>query len=207
MAGIGNKRIYRIKSEKDIVINTRNAVFTEEALALTQGVEVINDKEVEVTRVESFCLDGEDKEIQIQGNPVGDEVTIADIKGDVKKFTPDEDGKIDLTNEEDILSLDNIEVIYKEIVVGNSIEFDAEKFSKNVKLEMRTIAYDMNTSEVYSDIYFIFPNCSVSEDYSLSFEAGSVLAPEISFDVLQPKCGSAMGEMINVPRNQDPVTP
>lgn len=198
-AGIGNKKIYRIKSEKDIVINTRNAVFTEESLAMTQGVEVLNDDEVEVTRVESFCLEEGQDEIELEGNPEGD-VNITDATGTVIAFTPT--GKVVvLSAEGDFADMEEIEVVYKEKVKGNSIEFDAEKFSKNVKLEMRTIAYDLNTSEVYSDIYFIFPNCSVSDDYNISFEAGTVLAPEISFDVLQPRCGSAMGKMINVPRN------
>lgn len=198
---IGNKKIYQIKSEKDLVVNTRNAVFTEEALAMTQGVDIVDDDTVEVTRTESICLTDGETEITLEGNPIGS-VSITDSKGVVTEFEPvGQTITFDAVDNAGILSLDEVVVIYKEGVTGSSIEFDAEKFSKNVKLEMRTIAYDMNTSEVYSDIYFIFPRASVSDDFSLSFEAGTVITPEISFNILQPKCGSAMGKMINVPRN------
>lgn len=198
-AGIGNKKIFKIRSEKDINLSFRNAVFTEDFLAMTQGVEVEKNKTVQVTRAETICLvEGED-EITLLGTPVNSKVKIKIADGTFKEV--DAVGKtVDLTGETDLLAMEELEVIYKEDVTGNSIEFDAEKFSKTYRVELRTIAYDLDTSEVYSDIYFIFPNCMPGGDWSLSFEAGSVITPEISFSVLQPKCGSAMGEMINVPR-------
>lgn len=211
-AGIGNKRIYRIKSEKDLVISTRNAVFTEEALAMTQGVDIINNRQVEVTRAENSLCANSDGEFKIEADAVGDVVFVLNEDGEHEEV-PVLDKVLDQADLEALFpvatgvggdGIENIELYYKELVTGNSIEFDAEKFSKNVKLEMRTISYDLNTSEIYSDIYFIFPRASVSDDFSLSFEAGSVIAPEISFDILQPTCGSAMGEMINVPRVTTP---
>lgn len=202
-AGIGNKKIFQIKSDKDLVVNTRNAVFTEEALAMTQGVDIVDSDTVEVTRSEAVCLKEGETEITLTGEPKDDKVTITDSKGLVEEFTV-AGGKVDLTGKTDILSMDEVIVIYKEEVTGSSIEFDAEKFSKNVKLELRTIAYDLNTSEVFSDIYFVFPRASVSDEFSLSFEAGTVITPEISFNILQPTCGSAMGKMINVPRKFTP---
>lgn len=168
-------------------------MFTPESLAMSQGVEIVNNKQVKVTRVETICKEAGVTQVTLLGTPDAD-VTIGN-----KIFTPAAQ-VVDLTGEQDLIDADEVTVIYTETVTGDSIEFNAEKFSKNVRLELQTIAYDLNTNEVDSDLYFIFPRASVSDDFSLSFEAGNVITPEMTFDILQPKCGSAMGEMIRVPR-------
>lgn len=180
-----------------MTVSTRSAIFDPEMLSLTQGVDIVNDKEVVVTRVESICKTEGVTEVTLEGTPNGD-VT---INGET--FTP-ASKVVDLTGKQDLIDADEVIVIYEESVTGDSIEFDAEKFSKNVRLELQTIAYDLNTNEVDSDLYFIFPKASISDEFSLSFEAGSVITPELTFDILQPRCGSAMGEMIRVPRVTTP---
>lgn len=95
---------------------------------------------------------------------------------------------------------DEVTVSYQVEITGEKMEFDAQKFSSKVAIEMRTIAYDIDTAAVYSDIYFIFPSCLGSGDFSMSFEAGSVITPEISFSVLQEPHTTVMGEMIEVVR-------
>lgn len=197
-AGLGNKKFYVIKNQKDMTLNFRNAVFSEDWVSLTQGVDILDSKTVEVTRAETICIEDGKVSYDLKGTPVGDEVKIEDDTGVVKTVTTT-GTVLDLTSETTITSMEEIVVIYKEEVTGSSIEFDAEKFPGNYKVELQTIAYDLD-GNIHSDIFFIFPNCSANGELNLSFEAGSVITPEISFDVLQPKCGSAMGEMINVPR-------
>lgn len=197
-AGIGNKKFYVIKNQKDMTLNFRNATFSEDWISMTQGVDIVNDKEVEVTRAETICIEDGVTSYELNGTPLGDEVKIEDETGVTKKVTTT--GKtLDISTETTINTMEEMVVIYKEKVTGSSIEFDAEKFPGNYKVELQTISYDLD-GNIYSDIYFVFPNCSASGDLSLSFEAGSVITPELTFDVLQPRCGSAMGEMINVPR-------
>lgn len=195
-AGIGNGKIFKIRSEKDINLSFRSAVYDNEWLAMTQGVQV-NTKTIEVTRAERHVIKG--GKIKVQGTPVGNTVTLADADGsteDAAATTKEVTIPVGFT----LTDGDDIVVTYKEEVTGDGIEFDAAKFSNKYKVEMRTIAYDLNTAEVYSDIYFIFPETLPSGDMSFSFEAGSVITPEISFSVLQPKGSTVMGEMVDVPR-------
>lgn len=195
-AGIGNGKIFKIRSDKDFTLNFRAATLDQDWLAMTQGVEVKQDT-VEVTRSERHTIKG--GKITVLGTPVGNTVYLEDADGTTEEATA--------TTKEVTVPIgitlkdgDDITVTYKESVTGDTIDFDAAKFSSKYKVEMRTIAYDLNTAEVYSDIYFVFPETLPSSDFSFSLEAGSVVTPEISFSVLQPKNSSVMGQMINVPR-------
>lgn len=195
-AGIGNGKIFKIRSEKDINLSFRSAVFDNDWLAMTQGVQV-KEKTVEVTRAERLII--KSGKITILGTPVGNTVSLTDADGSVEEAAA--------TTKEVAIPVgfaledgDDVIVTYKEEVTGDGIEFDATKFSNKYKVELRTISYDLNTAEIYSDIYFIFPETLPGGDFSFSFEAGSVITPEISFSVLQPRGTTVMGEMIDVPR-------
>lgn len=195
-AGIGNGKIFKIRSEKDINLNFRSAVFDNDWLAMTQGVSV-TEKTVEVTRAERLIIKA--GKVSILGTAVANTATLADADGSIQEVA--------VTTKEITVPMgftltdgDEIIVTYKESVTGDGIEFDATKFSNKYKVELRTISYDLNTAEIYSDIYFIFPECLPGGDMSFSFEAGSVITPEISFSVLQPRGTTVMGEMVDVPR-------
>ena len=199
-AGIGNGKIFKIRSEKDLNLNFRSAVFDSEWLAMTQGV-TVNSTSVEVTRTERLIIKA--GKITILGTPVGNTVTLTDADGSTNEAAA--------TSKEVTVPIgftlkdgDDIIVVYKENVTGEGIEFDATKFSSKYKVELRTISYDLNTAEIYSDIYFIFPECLSGGDFNFSFEAGSVITPEISFSVLQPRGSTVMGQMIDVPRVKAP---
>lgn len=195
-AGIGNGKIFKIRSEKDITLSCRSAVYDNEWLAMTQGVQV-GAKTIQVTKAERLVITG--GKIKVTGTPVGNTVTLTDADGTTEEAaatTKEVTIPVGFT----LTDGDDVVVTYKEEVVGEGIDFDAAKFSNKYKVELRTIAYDLNTAEVYSDIYFIFPETLPSGDFSFGFEAGQVITPEISFSVLQPKGSTVMGEMIEVPR-------
>lgn len=199
-AGIGNGKIFKIRTDKDLNLSFRSAVFDNEWLAMTQGVEV-EKKTVKVTRSERLVI--EDGKITITGTAVNNTVKLTDADGSV------EDAAVttkDITIPEGFTLEDGDDVIvtYQEEVTGDSVEFDGAKFSRKYKVEMRTISYDLNTAEVYSDIYFIFPETLPGGEFNFSFEAGSVITPEISFSVLQPKGTTVMGTMVDVPRVTTP---
>lgn len=207
-AGIGNGKIFKIRSEKDLNLNFRSAVFNAEWLAMTQGVEVKQDT-IEVTRAETICIDG--GEFTTEGTPVA---TSLYVKNEEGKFVKTEfTGKIIDKSAVDLLfpiaaatdeGVQEVTVHYKEEVTGESIAFDAKAFSAKYRVELHTIAYDLETATIASDIFFVFYEAMPGGDFSLSFEAGSVITPEISFSVLQPKCGTVMGKMIDVPRVDTP---
>jgi len=196
-AGIGNGKIFKIRTDKDINLNFRSATFDTEWLAMTQGIEV-DVKTAKVTKVERLIIAS--GKVTVTGTPENNTVTLTDADGSVEEATAT--SKI-VTIPEGFGHADGDEILvsYKETVTGEGINFDGSKFSTKKRVEMRTIAYDLDTAKVYSDIYFIFPETLPGGDFSLSFEAGNVITPEISFSVLQPKGSTVLGEMIDVPRD------
>lgn len=196
-AGIGNGKIFTIRTDKDIELNFTSAVFDPEFLAMTQGVELENEKEVLVTRATRGCVDAEGK-IEIEGiaENIEQDSIKATVDGEPIEITEKNGLEITVDADED----QTVIISYQEKVTGEGIDFDASKFSRKVRVDMRTIAYDLETGEIYSDIYFVFREAMPGGDFDLSFEAGSVITPEFTASVLVPKCGSVMGEMVSVPR-------
>lgn len=201
--GIGNGKIYKMRSDKDLSISTRNAVMNNEWIALTQGVDIVTDKTVEVTKAEVICDIPANGEVVLQEEPKG-KVTATKEDGSVEEFDAT-DKTVTLTG--DFLDMEEVQLAYKTEIQGDSIVFDSKKYAKKVRLDLSTIAYDVDTGDVLYDIYFVFPSAMPSSELNLSFEAGTAIAPEISFDILQPRCGTEMGEMVTKARTTDTDTP
>lgn len=196
--GIGNGKFYKLRSDKDLNVTTRNAVMNNEWISMTQGVDIVSDRTVEVTKAEIICDIPEDGVITLQESPTADsKVNALGDDGVVVEFVPA--GK-EVTLTGDLLTMDEVQLSYLTEIEGDSIAFDSRKFAKKVRLDLSTIAYDIDTGDVYADIYFVFPSALPSSELNLSFEAGSVISPEVSFSILQPKCGTEMGTMISKTR-------
>lgn len=195
-AGIGNGKIFKIRSDKDLNLNFQSAVFDADWLALTQGVEVQSRTAI-VTQAERLPI--RDGEVKIKGTPLEDTVSLTDEDGSVEEATA-VSGVVEIPVGFSLKNGDDVIVTYKEEVTGTGIEFDSAKFSNKFKVTMSTIAYDLNTGDIYSDIYFIFPETMPGGDFSMNFEAGSAITPEITFSVLNQRGSTVMGEMIDVPR-------
>lgn len=204
-AGIGNGKIFKIRSDKDLELNFTSAVYDADWLAMTQGVELESDKEVVITRAVRKNV-GEDGTVEIEGVEANIEEgsVVANLDGVIAEDVSIEG--LTVTVGLDYAGQD-VTVSYKEKVTGNSIEFDSAKFSRKVRVDMRTIAYDLDTAEIHSDIYFVFPEAMSGGDFDLSFSAGEVITPEMTFSVLQPKGTTVMGEMVEVPRVKEDDTP
>lgn len=215
--GIGNKKLYKIRTDKAVDLSMRSALADVEYWAMTQGVEIEEGGKQVVT-------------IAYKGEVVVDSVTpssaleivldvpVADLTK-VGKVTVEADGK-----QEEILSLyaslndptkvavdlsgvagtyadgQNVTVFYTKEVKGQRISIDATKYSTAYKVEMRTIAYDVETSEIYSDIYFVFPKTIPSGEFDVSLENGSVYTPEINFSVMNETGKDELGSITVVPR-------
>lgn len=200
-AGIGNGKIFKIRSEKDLELNFTSAVYDADWLAMTQGVQLENDKEVTVKRAVRKYV-GEDGTLEIEGREenIDADSVAANLDGEIVDNVTLEGLIVTVGTEH---AGKDVTVSYEEKVTGNSIEFDASKFSSKVRVDMRTIAYDLDTGDIHSDIFFVFPEAMSGGDFDLSFESGNVITPEFTFSVLQPKGTTVMGEMIEVPRQKD----
>ncbi|CAI6287801.1 hypothetical protein NHM07_07885 [Bacillus subtilis] len=89
--------------------------------------------------------------------------------------------------------------------VGRRLAIKASKFSERYEVEYRTIAYNPDTEEVYSDIYIQFPNVSPSGEFEMSLENGNALAPEIKFEALADT--DEMAVVIETSRDENTAAP
>lgn len=206
--GIGNGRVFLIRSDKTINLTMRSATFDPLYMAITQGVEA-KSKTVAVTRAKTGEVDADGK-IKLPYKPMSDAtVTARSLKtgkqiilepsaiADKEVTVPTADADSDKA-----LALkagDKVTIVYKITVQGESITFDSSKFSKKYEVEYRTIAYDQDTGRPDTELYFIFPEVIPSGAFTMSLENGSVYTPEFTLSVNAPVGSTEMGEFISVP--------
>lgn len=206
--GIGNGRVFLIRSDKTINLTMRSATFDPLYMAITQGVEA-KSKTVAVTRAKTGEVDADGK-IKLPYKPISDAtVTARSLKtgkqivleasaiNDKEVTIPTADADSDTA-----LALeagDKVTIVYKITVQGDSITFDSSKFSKKYEVEYRTIAYDQDTGRPDTELYFIFPEVIPSGAFTMSLENGSVYTPEFTLSVNAPVGSTEMGEFISVP--------
>ena len=200
-AGIGNGKIFRIRTDKELSVNLRTATVDLNWLAMQQGVEVESGQTARVTKIETATVvaSGADFAVNIKGTPINNEVRV-DNGIDEQDVATATTGQVLLPATMAVKVGDKITVTYSEEVTGNRLQFDAGKFSKAYRLELRTIAYNLETAEVHSDIYFIFDNAIPTGDFSFGLESGTVVTPELTFSILSEKGSSVMGEMLEIVR-------
>lgn len=196
--GIGNRSIFMMRSDKEMVLNMTSATFDMDYLALTQGVEIEEEGSTTVTKAISLTV-ATGGTVTIPNAPA--ELTTATVRAG----SGEQDEAAVATGIATIpvglaAEGDKVEVFYKEEVTGRAIELDAAKFSDKYKVEYRTIAYSVENAKVHSDIYFIFDEAIPSGNFSLSLESGAAYAPELTFTVMAPIGSTKLGEMIEVVR-------
>lgn len=200
--GIGNKKIFKIRSDKSISLTMRSAVADPEYWAMTQGVDIEENGKATVTKSAKVTVtdDGGVLKVKIPNTTVT-EARLND-KDDTQEEVTVTNGEIEIPVGFELQEGDSTFVFWKEEVQGKRISIDATKYSQKYRCEMRTIAYDVDTAEVIADIYFIFPEVLPSGEWEISLENGTVYTPEISFDALNPIGSDEIGEILIVPRNQ-----
>lgn len=202
-AGIGNKTIAVLRSDKEITLNVTNALFDLNWLAATQGVAVQNGTAT-INHQETDLIVADNAgslEVTITGVPVDtNDVQIIDSVGNVYEgtFTT---GKVKIPVEATTIEVgDKVAINYTKSVTGNTVVFDSKKFSENYAVEYHTIEYNPATNEVLADLYIQFDNCVPSGSFDLSFENGTAISPALTFEALASLTGSEMGRMIEVLR-------
>ena len=211
--GIGNRKLYKIRTDKEVNLTMRSAVADVEYWAMTQGVAVNDKGKAFVTEkiVAKVAQDEDTTALEIvlpDANSVTLGTAVVELKGvqekDLPTFTSLTDPlkkAVDLSGATETYNEgDEVTVYYQKEVTGKQIKIDSNKFSGKYKVEMRTIAYDLDTATVTSDIYFLFPETIPAGEFDISLENGSVYTPEISFSVINPIGSSEMGQIIEVSR-------
>ncbi|PLR99646.1 hypothetical protein [Bacillus sp. T33-2] len=198
--GIGNKPLAIMRGQKEITSTLRNAFFDLELLSMTQGVAIDEDGTASVYK--------RDDDLTVTDNAGALEVTITDTtvttvyvrnKDGVTVSATAATGKVTVPTGHAVAN-DKVSVTYKKSVTGNVVTFDADKFSEAYEIEYHTIGYDPATNQVVKDIYIQLDNAVPSADFEMSFENGTAIAPEITFDALTPPNSREIGRIIEVDR-------
>lgn len=200
--GIGNRKLYKIRTDKDINLNIRSAFGDMEIWAMTQGVEVdaagtsFVTKNERVQLVEAVGATG-DLEAKIK-DITATGVKISGADGTQATYSAAA-GLVTITAAEataaGFVAGQEVIVYFQAEIIGRKIQIYADKFSEKYSVQYRTIAYDPDTHEQYSDIFFTFPDCIPAGDFEISLENGSVYTPEISFSVMSALNSTLYGEI------------
>lgn len=198
--GIGNKPLYTVRHSKEVTLTVRNATFDLEWLAMTQGVSVTNGS-VEVNEVEKGLTVVDNAgtlEVMLTGTPAGTTATVINKNGESEQATIT-GNKVTIPTGHAAAN-EKVDVIYKKSVTGDIVTLDASKFSENYEVEYRTIEYDAETNKVVKDIYFQFDNVIPSGSFDMSFENGSALTPELTFNAMADSATNQIGRIVEVAR-------
>lgn len=198
--GIGNKPLAIMKGQKEVTSTLRNAFYDQEFLSLTQGVEIQEDGSATIFNTE--------KGLTVTDNAGTLEVTISDTtvttayvrnaKGQTESVAA-ASGKVTIPTghaaEGEIVS-----VTYEKTITGDIVELDAEKFAEAFTLEYHTIAYDPATNKVVKDIYIQLDHVVPNDEFELSLENGTAIAPEVNFECMAAPNATSIGRIIEVDR-------
>ncbi|PAD70727.1 hypothetical protein CHH83_02670 [Bacillus sp. 7586-K] len=198
--GIGNKPLAIMKGQKEVTSTLRNAFYDQELLSLTQGVEIQEDGSATIFNTE--------KDLTVTDNSGVLEVTITDTaattvyvrnaKGEVESSTATS-GKVTVPTGHAVAG-EIVSVTYQKTITGDIVELDAEKFAEAYTLEYHTIAYDPATNKVVKDIYIQLDHVVPSDEFELSLENGTAIAPEVNFECMAPPNQTSIGRIIEVDR-------
>lgn len=198
--GIGNKSLAVMKGQKEVTSTLRNAFYDQEFLSLTQGVAIEVDGTATVHQTEKGLTVADNAgtlEVTIE-NTTATTVHVRNAKGEVEEATS-ATGTVTVpvghAVEGEIVS-----VTYQESVTGDIVELDSEKFAEAFTLEYHTIAYDPDTNKVVKDIYIQLDHVIPNDEFELSLENGTAVAPEVNFECLAAPNSTSIGRIMEVDR-------
>lgn len=199
--GIGSRKLFTFKGQKEVTTTIRNAFYDKNFLAMTQGVDVLEDDKAIVHKTEDLKVEQDEEALQvvIEGTPVGEDVHLRNKDGAVQTIKAVA-GAVAIP-EAFAEAGDIVTVAYQTEVTGDVIEIAADKFGEAFEVEYRTIGYDPNTNEVKVDIFIQLDNVVPNGEFELSLENGTAIAPEFTFDALAVQ-GNAIGRIIEVKRDK-----
>lgn len=198
--GIGNKPLAIMKGQKEVTSTLRNAFYDQEFLSLTQGVEIQEDGSATIFNTE--------KGLTVTENAGTLEVTISDTtvttayvrnaKGQTESVAATS-GKVTIPTGHAVAG-EIVSVTYEKTITGDIVELDAEKFAEAFTLEYHTIAYDPATNKVVKDIYIQLDHVVPNDEFELSLENGTAIAPEVNFECMAAPNATSIGRIIEVDR-------
>lgn len=131
--GIGNRTLYTIKSNKELEIEVKDAVFNPQWLAAIQGVKVENDQTLKVEMVETVEIGAQGK-ITIQDSKFTGKGVFVDSKGDNHEADI-KSGVVTIDKVKDQAGKEG-QIVYEKERKGKSISIRADRFARSIKLNL-----------------------------------------------------------------------
>ena len=198
--GIGNKPLAIMKGQKEITSTLRNAFYDQEILSMTQGVAIENGSATVYETEHGLKVVDNDGtlSVTITGSPNGNTVLVTNKHGETLEATVATKTVTIPTGHAEPGEL--VSVRYKKDITGDIVSLESDKFAEAYELEYHTIGYDPETNKVVKDIYIQLDHVVPGGDFELSFENGSAIAPEITFEALAAPNSTAIGRIIEKDR-------
>jgi len=199
--GIGNKPLAIMKGQKEITSSLRNAFYDQEFLSLTQGVSITENGTATIAHTEKGLKVVDNVgvlEVTITGTPVGATAYVRNAKGETESAAITS-SKVTVPAGHAIVG-ETVSVTYDMSITGSIVELDGEKFAEAYELEYHTIAYNPDTNRVVKDIYIQLDHVIPIDEFELSLENGTAIAPEVNFECLTAPNSTSIGRIIEVDR-------
>jgi hypothetical protein len=199
--GIGNKPLAIMKGQKEVTSSLRNAFYDQEFLSLTQGVAIEEDGTATVHKTEKGLAVTDNAgvlEVTITGTPVGTVAYVRNAKGEVEESAVATN--VVAIPDGHAVAGELVSITYQASITGNIVELDTEKFAEAFVLEYHTIAYDPDTNKVVKDIYIQLDHVVPQDEFEMSLENGSAIAPEVNFECLNAPNTTSIGRIVEVAR-------
>lgn len=196
--GIGSQTQFTVRSDKELTLQVRDALFDSEWVEMQQGAKFENDEVLLTSKEDSLVV--ENGLISIKGTPEGD-VIVYNEEGEETIIEDQLSGEITIAPEF-AKDGDTLMAIYQNVLEGRVLAIDGDKFPESYEVEYHTIEYNKSTDQIMKDIYFKFFNVSPTGEFELGFENGEPIAPEMSFTCKTAPNSSKIGVMVEIDRNK-----
>jgi hypothetical protein len=133
--------------------------------------------------------------VSITGTPVGGIVYVQTMDG-VSYPATFTTGTVTVTGQA-ALAGQRVTVSYKKAVTGDILTFKTTSLPKVVGITLHTVAYDVETNDLVSDLYFTFDRVLSDGNMSISMTGATNNRGEITLKVL-PTTGKVFGKYISV---------
>lgn len=183
--GIGAKLSGFIYSNPDMTITLTPAYFNESFMELQSGetFQAAQSVNVWVYEYVKFSVSTADVTATITGTPVGGIVKVQANDGTQYPATF-ATSTVTVTGGAATLGAVSAYVLYQKAVTADTLTFKADSYPEVVGLTLYTIAYDVETNQVVSDLYFTFDRVLGDGQMSLALALSTGATNEMTLRVL-----------------------
>ena len=197
--GIGWGLSSILYSNPDMSLTLTPAYWNEVFMEVQSGEEFAESASVNVWTYETgtAVLSTTNSTVAITGTPVGGIVKAQTMDGVTYPATF-ATGSVTITGGA-ALAGKTITVLYRKAVTGDVLTFKTDSYPKVMGVTLHTVAYDVETNEIVSDLYFTFDRVLGDGNLSMSMTGATNNTSEITVRVL-PTNGNIFGKYTSVPR-------